>query len=93
VTNWVPPEGFTVAPLEITGGNPPDPEFIRLPKPGKQCPYCGLGRGALYSLINEGRIHSITLRKRGHERGVRLIYYPSLRDYLHRLLKEQNPEN
>jgi hypothetical protein len=65
------------------------PEFIRLPKPGKLCPHTGLSRSKLNELIlpcetNSGKppVKSISLRKRGQVRGVRLIVFDSLLAYL-----------
>lgn len=65
------------------------PEFIRLPKPGEHCPWSGLKRTGLNELIlpceaNEFNppVKSFVLRQRGRQRGVRLISYDSLRDYI-----------
>jgi hypothetical protein len=56
------------------------PEWLRLPKPGTQCPWTGLSRSKLNELIlpNEHngfkpRVRSICLRNRGQIKGVRLI--------------------
>lgn len=68
------------------------PEFIRLPAPGKRCPYTGLSRSTLNELTipstaNDNRppVKSVVLRKRGALRGIRLINYDSLMTYLHGL--------
>lgn len=61
------------------------PEFVRLPKPGTQCPHSGLCRTTLYALCAEGKVKSVVLRKRGATRGVRLISFDSLMAYLHSL--------
>jgi len=65
------------------------PEFIRLPKAGKSCPYSGLSRSTLNNLIlpcpaNGFRptVKSVSLRRRGTIRGTRLIVYDSFMDYL-----------
>jgi len=42
-------------------------------------------------LINEGKVRSISLRKRGHLRGTRLIVVDSLLGYLRGLEAEQAP--
>lgn len=67
---------------------PDTPEWIRLPKKGR-CPYTGLSRSSLSSLIipcaaNNHRppVKSVCLRARGAARGIRLISYDSLMDYL-----------
>lgn len=64
------------------------PEFIRLPRAGRQCPYTGLTRTGLNDLIlptpgqRNPPVRSILLRKRGAQRGVRLIDFDSLIAYL-----------
>jgi len=80
---------YTIAPIAVPTGAVLQPEFIRLPKSGGQCPLTGLRRSQLYILINEGKVRSISLRKRGHLRGTRLIVVDSLRGYLHGLEAEQ----
>jgi len=66
------------------------PEWIRLPKK-TPCPYTGLSRSKLATLVipcaeNDHRppVKSVCLRARGAARGVRLISYDSLMDYLQR---------
>ena len=66
------------------------PETIRLPSTGQRCPYTGLSRSALNNLIlpcalNEFRppVRSFSLKRRNTVRGVRLISYDSLMQYLH----------
>ena len=68
------------------------PEWVRLPAPGKRCPYTGLSRSTLNELtiagpVNDGvpPVKSVVLRKRGALRGIRLINYDSLMQYLARL--------
>jgi len=68
------------------------PEWIRMPKNGR-CPYTGLTRSFLYTLISDSngfptRVRSISLRKRGQTKGVRLISYDSLMSYLRSLPSE-----
>ena len=58
------------------------PEFVRMPKPGCVCPWCGLGRSHLYALAKEGKIKTLSLRKRGAARGVRLVKLDSVFAYL-----------
>jgi hypothetical protein len=67
---------------------PDTPEWIRLPKKGA-CLYTGMSRSKLCSLIipcaaNNHRppVRSVCLRALGAARGVRLISYDSLMDYL-----------
>lgn len=65
------------------------PEFLRLPKPGQLCPYCGLTRSALNELIlptlrnnNKPPVRSFALRQKGAKKGIRLIDYDSLGAYI-----------
>ncbi len=65
------------------------PEFIRLPKVGQHCPFTGLTRSGMNSLIlpspanhDSPPVRSFTLRRRGSRTGVRLIDYKSLVDYI-----------
>ncbi len=67
-----------------------DPEFIRLPKTGTLCPYTGNSRSKLNELIlpcpaNDFKppVKSVCLRQKGAIKGVRLIVWKSLMDYLH----------
>jgi hypothetical protein len=58
------------------------PEWIR----PKDVPRIfGVGRGQLYDLLKEGRIKSVSMRKRGQKHGTRLISYDSLKNYLESL--------
>ena len=65
------------------------PLMIRLPKSGQRCQISGLSRATLYVLItpsvfngNNPPVKSVSLRTRGNIRGIRLISYESLQDYL-----------
>jgi hypothetical protein len=76
----------------------PHPEWIRLPTKGK-CPYTSLSRGTLYNLIGASKVNgykppvkSVVLRHRGAVRGVRLISYDSLMEYLSNQAGQQSPE-
>lgn len=76
--------------------NAQKPEWIRLPTKGK-CPHTGLSRSSLYALAsasadNDYRppVKSIVLRRRGAQRGMRLISYDSLMDYLERESRKQS---
>jgi len=64
------------------------PEFVRLPAPKEHCPWCGLGRSHLNSLIADGSVRSVSLRKKGRARGVRLVYLQSIIDYIKSMEKE-----
>ena len=88
---------FTTQPVNENGSSRTEvrPEFIRLPKPGRQCPYTGLPRSGLNALILPSQangfrpaVKSISLRRRGSQRGIRLISYDSLMNYLHGLAQD-----
>ena len=84
---------LTAAPVQIppaSGIIQRDPEFIRLPKTGTLCPFSGLTRSKLNELVlpcpqndHKPQVKSVCLRQRGAVKGVRLIVYRSLMDYLH----------
>ncbi len=58
------------------------PEWIRLPKEGKNCPFSGLTRSYLANLIRLRLIPSKSVRQPGTVRGVRLICYEGLMAYI-----------
>ena len=55
------------------------PEWLRpkdIPK------FFGIGRSKVYELITDGKVKSISLRKRGQKHGTRLVSYESIANYL-----------
>jgi len=56
-----------------------EPEFIQVQDAIR---FSGIGRTSLYSLISDGKIKTINLRRPGTARGRRLVHLPSLRSYL-----------
>ena len=58
------------------------PEWIRLPKEGSTCPFSGLSRSYLADLVRRRVVPSKALRRPGTVRGVRLICYAGLMDYI-----------
>ena len=76
------PPAFTTQPIES------DENWVRLPRPGERL--CGLTRSHLYALYTSGVIRSISLRRPHHKQGVRLLYRPSIHEFLRRLDAEQN---
>src|SRR5438105_12212332 len=62
----------------------PRVEFFRLPAPGKRDPHFGLSRGWYYKAAGSGEIKMVALRQRGSLRGVRLVAYDSVCDYIRR---------
>ncbi len=61
-------------------------EFFRLPSPGKRDPFFGLSRGWYYKAAAHGEIKMIALRQRNALRGVRLVVYDSVLDYINRAM-------
>lgn len=59
-------------------------EFYRLPAAGKRDPFFGLSRGWYYKAAAIGEIKMVALRQRGALRGVRLVAYDSVCDYIRR---------
>jgi hypothetical protein len=57
------------------------PEWLRVPEAVR---IFGIGRSTLYALIQEQKIKSCSLRKRGAIRGIRLISYDSLSAFIER---------
>lgn len=58
------------------------PFSIRLPRPGQRDPYTGLTRSALFALLKDGKVKSVSLKQPGCKRGVRLIDARSLVEFL-----------
>lgn len=85
---------FTTAEVSFQRSPDPNrkalPEFVRLPASGKRCPISSLSRTALNGLIlgPNPPVKSVSLRRKGALRGVRLIVVESLLDYLHGLNAE-----
>ena len=66
--------------------NPPastSERWIRLPKSGV-CPWCGLSRSHLFELIRTQKVKSVSLRKPGNVKGPRLVWLPSVFQYIER---------
>ena len=84
-----------LAHTEYTGASGRSrPEFIRPPKPGKRCPYTGMARTSLNALYVPSKVNNfdppvraVCLRNPGTTRGIWLINYDSLMDYLDRLME------
>lgn len=58
----------------------------------------GIKRGTLYNLLAEGKVKSISMRRKGSKHGCRLFYLPGISEYLHSLLQgkshaENQPTN
>lgn len=57
-------------------------EFFRLPSPGKRDPFFGLSRSWYYKAAALGEIKLVAVRQRGALRGVRLVAYDSVCEYI-----------
>jgi len=82
---------LTATPVQIPTVTPTAasrPEWIRLPKPGTPCPWCGLSRTKLWETLQTGKVRNVCLRKEGALRGARLIHLASLMGYLDSLMNE-----
>lgn len=70
------------------GTIPHQVEFFRLPAPGKRDPHFGLSRGWYYKAAALGEIRMVAVRQRGALRGVRLVVYDSVTDYIRRAMSQ-----
>jgi len=58
--------------------------FIRVPAKG-YCPNSGLSRSHIFDLIKQGEIQSRSLVKPGNIRGIRVVWLPSLLEYIEQM--------
>jgi len=81
---------YTTDPIGAPPAYTTRPAWVRLPTGGHPCPWTGLKRSKLNSLIlgANAPVKSVSLRKRGQTKGTRLIYLPSLLGYLHQQMEE-----
>jgi len=81
----------TTTPLEQTigGCSPIKPEWLRLPDAKRMS---GLGRSTLYNLIRSGLIKSAVIRRRGCQRGCRIVNTDSLLAYIESCVGKE-PDN
>jgi hypothetical protein len=82
----VVPTNKTTLPVQCGSATEIDPEFVRVPGVTERV---GIKRGLCYRKINDGTFKSVVLREEGNKQGIRLIYWPSVKTYLHRLMAEQ----
>lgn len=76
----------TVQPVQESNFKDNEPEFVRVPQVQERT---GIKRGLTYRKIASGEFKSVLLREEGNKQGVRLVFWPSVRAYLHRLMAEQ----
>lgn len=79
--------GFTTQPIALGNCTNIMPEFGRFQDVQR---LFGIKRGTLYGLVEAGVVKSVSLRRCGNVKGVRLFYLQSISDYLHKLMEEQN---
>jgi hypothetical protein len=60
-------------------------EWRRMPKPKERL--CGLSRTTILELSNAGLIKTVAIRNPGAVKGIRLVFMPSLLEYLEKLAK------
>jgi hypothetical protein len=66
--------------------------WVRIPSKG-YCPWSGLSRSHIFNLISEGKVRSSNLKKPGNMRGVRLVWLPSLYEYIEREGQISGPDD
>jgi len=72
--------------VPATLGADPLPDWIRLPRPRERLG--GLSRTTWNELLDCGIIEGVRLRKPAAKRGIRLLYRPSVENYLRGLLSQ-----
>jgi predicted DNA-binding transcriptional regulator AlpA len=77
---------LTTSPARPGDCSGQQPEFIRVPDVQR---LSGIKRGLTYRKIADGTFKSVLLREPGNVQGVRLIYWPSVREYLLKLMAQQ----
>lgn len=83
---------MTTEPISVpakTATPPIQPEFGRWQDVQR---LYGIKRGTLYNLVAEGRIRSVSLRRKGNLHGCRLFYLPSISQYLNSLMEPQQAQ-
>ena len=64
-------------------------DWARMPKPKER--FFGMSRTTLLELSQAGLIKTVSIRKPGANKGIRLIFVPSLREFLDKCTHEVNP--
>jgi hypothetical protein len=92
----------SVPPTDATAvhvAQPIVPTFIRVPKPGQNCPWTGLSRSTMNALVLSSPLNdwnppvkSISFCQKGRRRGCRLVVFESLVTHLKNQLNN-SPEN
>lgn len=82
--------GFTTKPVVSGNCNDVMPEFGRWQDVQR---LFGIKRGMLYLLVEGSEVKSVSLRRKGNQKGCRLFYLQSISEYLHKLMNEQNAQS
>jgi len=64
-------------------------DWARMPKPKER--FFGMSRTTILELSQAGLIKTVSIRKPGANKGIRLIFVPSLREFLDKCTQEVNP--
>ena len=64
-------------------------DWARMPKPKER--FFGMSRTTILELSQAGLIKTVSIRKPGANKGIRLIFVPSLREFLDNCAQEVNP--
>jgi hypothetical protein len=64
-------------------------DWARMPKPKER--FFGMSRTTILELSQAGLIKTVSIRKPGENKGIRLIFVPSLREFLDKCAQEVNP--
>jgi hypothetical protein len=64
-------------------------DWARMPKPKER--FFGMSRTTILELSQAGLIKTVSIRKPGANKGIRLIFVPSLREFLDKCAQEVNP--
>jgi hypothetical protein len=83
------PHQQTSQPVQPGSSTEADPEFVRVPGVTQRS---GIKRGLTYRKIKDGTFKSVLLREPGNKQGCRLVYWPSVKTYLLRLMAQQEAE-
>lgn len=71
--------------IEQATGTSVTERWIRLPRTRRHCEWTGFTRAYFYELIKGGHIKSRCLRRPGCATGVRLVWLPSVMNYIERV--------
>jgi hypothetical protein len=64
-------------------------DWARMPKPKER--FFGMSRTTILELSQAGLIKTVSIRKPSANKGIRLIFVPSLREFLDKCTHEVNP--